>query len=550
VRENERRIDPAADGWRSEELHDAAKPLLKSFLHAAVEGHAAGDVALAPGFSCTTLRPPAAVVREDAALSVRRATAIPSERHGVEELPRLIAEFRAAAPDHAEAGTFLLKTVSVELDGEDRFRMRAFLNAHAAAEDGAGVQWNLEIESEWTIGEAGAPVLAGLALLRYEEIVGRGGLLPDYSARAFGATPGWQEQILHGTTDWTGRVDRSFGRSYVGGQGIAIGDVDGDGHDDAYFCQPAGQPNKLWLWREGGVAEEASARMGVDFLDKTRSAVLADFDNDGWQDLAISIGMDVALCWSEGGRRFTTERVRGTGTDEIYTMAAADADGDGLLDLYACRYSTGGLVNGVPHPVYDARNGAPNLFWRNLGGRRMRESTGEFGFDHNNDRFSLAAMWEDFDDDGDSDLYVVNDFGRNNLYLNEDGRFRDVADERGAEDLSPGMGASAADADLDGDLDIYVTNMFSSAGRRIATQADLFTGGARRETHGLYQRHARGNSLLLNDGRGSFTDASDAAGISVGLWGWGSLFFELDNDGYADIYAPNGFLTNESTTDL
>jgi hypothetical protein len=63
-------------------------------------------------------------------------------------------------------------------------------------------------------------------------------------------------------------------------------------------------------------------------------------------------------------------------------------------------------------------------------------------------------------------------------------------------------------------------------------------------------RHARGNSLLLNDGKGFFHDATDAAGTAVGLWGWGSIFFELDNDGLPDVYAPNGFLTNEKTTDL
>jgi len=257
----------------------------------------------------------------------------------------------------------------------------------------------------------------------------------------------------------------------------------------------------------------------------------------------------VALCWNDGRGAFETTRVRGVGREEIYSMVAADADGDGLLDLYACRY-VAGLMAAVPVPYHDATNGAPNIFWRNDGGREFHVATEEFGFDHDNDRFSLAAVWEDLDDDGDADLYVVNDFGRNCLYLNEGGRFRNVAAERGAEDLSAGMGVSVADADGDGDLDIYVTNMFSSAGRRIATQDDRFMEGGKQELHDSYERHARGNSLLLNEGGANFRDATVASHASTGLWGWGSMFFELDNDGLPDIYAPNGFLTNSDPADM
>jgi hypothetical protein len=550
VRENERRIDPAADDWRTETLHEAAKPILKAFLHDLAEGGDFAGVRFDEDFRCSVLRPPLVVVHNDGVIVVREATAIPEARHDRAELARLAREFCAAVPAGAVPGTFVQKMVSVELDAEDRFRVRAYLHTHAAA-PGLVHQWNVELESHWRVlGGDEEVALAGIELIRYQEVVGPDRLLPDHAQQVFGATAGWEQQLLLGTTDWTARVDRTFGRAYIGSQGLAVGDVDGDGHDDLYFCQPGGQPNRLWLWRPGGAAEEVSARLGVDFLDKTRSAVIADFDNDGRQDLAISVGQDVAMCWNDGESGFTTARVRGAGNEEIYTMVAGDADGDGLLDLYACRNATGGLLKAVPHPYHDADNGAPNQFWRNLGGRRLEVATAEFGFDHNNSRFSLAAVWEDFDDDGDADLYVVNDFGRNNLYLNEGGKFRDVAAERGAEDLSPGMGASVADADADGDLDVYVTNMFSSAGRRIASQADRFMDGSNREVHQYYQRHARGNSLLLNDGAARFTDATDDSGAGVGLWGWGSLFFELDNDGLPDVYAPNGFLTNRDEQDL
>ncbi|MDA1259474.1 MAG: VCBS repeat-containing protein [Planctomycetota bacterium] len=548
--DNERRIDPEYDAWRSEALHDAAKPVLKQFFHDLAEGHDFASVTFAQDFQCSVLRPDLETVHNDGTIAVRRAAVIPAERYGLAELARLAQEFRAAVPADAALGTFVLKLVSVQLDAADRFRIRAYLHTHAAA-PGLTLQWNVELETFWTVISTDQDLaLSGVELIQYEEVLGPAGLLPDYAQQVFAATPDWSTQILTGTEAWTARVDKLFGRSFLGTQGLAVGDVDGDGRDDLYFCQQAGLPNRLWLSRDGGAAEEVSARMGVDFLDKTRSALIADFDNDGRQDLAISFGMDVALCWNTGDGRFETARVRGSGNDEIYSIAAADADGDGDLDLYACRYISGGLLSAVPSPYHDATNGAKNVFWRNEGAREFRVATDEVGLGHDNNRFSLAAVWEDLDDDGDADLYVVNDFGRNCLYLNEGGKFRNVAAERNAEDLSAGMGATIADADGDGDLDIYVTNMFSSAGRRIATQDDRFMQGGNQDLHQYFVRHARGNSLLLNDGNAHFTDATDQSGAATGLWGWGSLFFELDNDGLPDIYAPNGFLTNPEPDDL
>lgn len=550
VLDNERRLDPEYDRWRSEQLHDAAKPILKHFLHDLAEGGAFDESEWSEDFWHSDLRPELTTVHADGVVVVRRAESVGAERRERALLAQSAREFRAAAPSGSSLGTFVLKTVSVELDAEDVFRVRCFLYAHTADASQA-LQWNACFDSHWRVGAAADAVeLTGIELLEYEEVLGPAGLLPDYAEAAFGSTPGWKEQLLTGTAAWTERVDRHFGRSFLGTQGLAVGDVDGDGRDDLYFCQQAGIPNRLWLARADGSAEDAAPRLGLDFLDKTRSALIADFDGDGRQDLAVSLGTDVVMCWQGEDGRFTASRLRGPGGAEIYSLAAADADGDADLDLYACRYIAGGLLAAVPSPYHDATNGAPNIYWRNGGAREFAVATAEAGFDHDNDRFSFAALWEDFDDDGDADLYVVNDFGRNCLYLNEDGRFRNVADERGAADLAAGMGATAADADGDGDLDLYVTNMFSSAGRRIATQEDRFMEGEQTELHQHYVRHARGNSLLLNDGSGNFRDATEACGAEVGFWGWGALFFELDNDGLPDIYAPNGFLSNSISTDL
>ncbi len=550
AKENIARIDPQADQWRSEVLHDAAKPHFKHFLEDLAFGKEFESIPFADDFRCTVLRPELETVYNDRTIAVRRAAAIPPEMHGREELPALAHAFRAMAGAGAQPGPLMMKLVSVDMDGQDAFRIRAYLHAHVA-EAGAALQWNVEFESSWRVGATDQDVtLAGMKVLQYEEVSGPTGLLPDHSMTVFGNTPLYREQILIGTEDYFDRTDKIIGKSFIGAQGLAVGDVNGDGHDDVYFCQQSGLPNRLWLWRPDGVGLETSAAEGIDFLDKTRSALIADFDGDGFEDLAVSIGQDVAMCWNDGHGAFQTARVQGTGTEEIYSLSAADADNDGDLDLYACRYKTGGVLNAVPNPYYDATNGAPNIYWRNEGKRRLKVATDEVGFGQNNVKYSFIGVWEDIDDDGDQDLYVVNDFGRNSLYLNEGGKFREAAVERGCDDMAAGMGATFGDVDGDGDLDLYVTNMFSSAGRRIATQADQFLHGEKQELHQNYLRHARGNSLLLNDGKGAFTDVTDNAGVAVGLWGWGSLFFELDNDGLPDIYAPNGFLTGRNPTDL
>ena len=109
-------------------------------------------------------------------------------------------------------------------------------------------------------------------------------------------------------------------------------------------------------------------------------------------------------------------------------MAAADFDRDGRLDLYLCCYIYFQSEDQFqyPAPYQDARNGPPNFLFRNVGTPELRfeDVTAETGMNHNNDRFSFAPAWCDFDGDGWPDLYVANDFGRGNLYRNRNGRFR------------------------------------------------------------------------------------------------------------------------------
>ena len=126
----------------------------------------------------------------------------------------------------------------------------------------------------------------------------------------------------------------------------------------------------------------------------------------------------------------------------------------------------------------------------------------------------------------------------------------DVAAAAGVEDISAGMGVTWRDHDNDGDMDLYVSNMWSSAGGRIAYQSRFSEECAGAHAAGLSNAMRRGNSLFENNGDGTFSDISEQAGVTMGRWAWGGLFLDFNNDGLEDIVVPNGFITNEDTDDL
>ncbi|MCH7720248.1 MAG: VCBS repeat-containing protein [Planctomycetes bacterium] len=582
--------DPAIDGWDTEVITEQVNTQLKvigGFLAHPDEIDIEQLSALtADGFSCTPLRPThlqpvpgiesPTVLRPawaaDQAVPIHRletgatpdtettpeteTSAAPQSQTGVSTngpravqglaaaLADLAAPFDPAADVHVKFKIIGVKTEADLIEIEAHY--------FAAGHSSRGlVQQNANWHSRWTRADPQSrPLLKWIQVTNYEEIIGpeRGGaMFADCTTAVLGANPSFHEQLLPGLNHWRARLQASLGVDLFGYQGLAIGDVNGDGLDDLFLCQPGGLPNRLFVQNEDGTATDVSADAGVDLLDRSSAALLIDLDNDGDQDLVVMAYDSVLIYSNDGTGRFSSAGEVAHSSSS--SMAAADYDLDGDLDLYVCGYSAPTGRDNTPIPYHDANNGLPNRLLRNDGGWRFTDVTESSGLQVNNRRYSFAASWEDYDNDGDDDLYVANDFGRNNLYRNDGGVFTDVAPVAGVEDISAGMGVTWGDYNNDGLMDIYVSNMFSSAGNRVSYQRQ-FRPGDDDSTRALFQRHARGNSLFANLGDGTFRDVSTDAGVTMGRWAWGSRFLDINNDGLEDILVANGYITNDDTGDL
>lgn len=381
----------------------------------------------------------------------------------------------------------------------------------------------------------------------------------DISAQALGSNPSYSSQLLRGTDYWRTVLDGACGIDIYGHNGVAIGDIDDDGFDDLYVCQPAGLPNRLYRNRGDGTFEDITETSGVGVLENTACALFVDIDNDGRQDLIVVRANGPLLFLNLGGRfRQKPDAFQFAAPPQgTFTGAAvADYDRDGWLDIYFCLYVyyQGADQYKYPSPYYDAQNGPPNFLMRNQRDGTFRDVTRETHLDRNNTRYSFCCGWNDFNGDGWPDLYVVNDFGRKNLYRNNgNGTFTDVAEQAGVEDVGAGMGVCWFDYDNDGAEDLYVANMWTAAGERIATQ-EIFKKNAPHEVRAVYRKHAMGNSLFRN-GRSrtranSFQNTTSSAGAGMGRWAWSSDAWDFDHDGFPDLYVANGMVSGPSREDL
>ena len=337
------------------------------------------------------------------------------------------------------------------------------------------------------------------------------------------------------------------------GCGIAFFDYDHDGWPDIFMVNGttlAGLPNSpgptnhLYHNNRDGTFTDVTEKAGLHRTGWGQGVCIGDYDNDGWDDLFITYWGQNALYRNNGDGTFTdvTEKTGLRQLDPLprWNTGACflDYDRDGHLDLFVANYvalnlketpalGSGKYCHWKGVPVMCGPRGLPpssNLLYHNNGDGTFTEVTAKAGILKTPGHYAFSALTGDFDNDGWPDIYVACDSTPSILYHNNhDGTFTDIGIAAGCGlngdgDVQAGMGATAGDYNCDGWLDIFKTNFSDDT-----------------------------SSLYLNDGHGSFSDATYDAGIGLNTrWlGWGCGFVDLDNDGWVDIFLANGHVYPE-----
>ena len=332
------------------------------------------------------------------------------------------------------------------------------------------------------------------------------------------------------------------------GSGAGFADIDRDGDLDLYIVNipgaftegadsSAGSTNVLYRNDGGGRFTDITQTAGVGHQGYGMGCVFADYDGDGDLDLYLTNYGANVLYRNDGDGRFTDITQTAGVSCELWSTGAAfaDVDGDSDLDLYVCNYVTYDLValeamkaeslqSGKPVPsalnphVFEPQD---NVFYRNNGDGTFADATAETGIAAPGGR-SMQVIFSDFDTDGDLDIYVANDTTANHVYRNEGGgKFTDVSAESWAADFRGSMGLTAGDYDNDGDIDLFMSHWVD-------------------EENALYR------NLFEEDGGTKplrFVDESYTALLeegSIKQIGWGTRFFDYDNDADLDIFVTNG----------
>lgn len=553
------------DQFISEKYHDQIAAVLaqwSSGLRQSPSHLEAVGKALAANFSGTSLQPMLPrVLRSGAALQVQqnKFAVHPALAHDafLQKLRSTLSAFTTIITAEFQVTNISIESSSAAGQGAPtRLHTRVRYELVGSGRDFYREQRVGHWEMEWEASPAGVLQVNKWQALDETRSRSAAPIFTDITAQAFGGNPCYASQFLRGADYWRTVLDGASGIDIYGHNGISVGDIDNDGYDDVYICQPAGLPNRLFRNRGDGTFEDTTESSGVGVLENTACAVFADFGNNGRQDLVVVRANGPLLFLNEGGGKFRQRPEAfqfATPPQGTFTgAAAADYDRDGWLDIYFCLYSyyQGTDQYRYPCPYYDAQNGPPNFLMRNNRDGSFRDVTAQSGLDRNNTRYSFCCGWNDYNRDGWPDLYVVNDFGRKNLYRNRgDGTFTDVAAEADVEDTGAGMGVCWLDYDNDGSQDLYVADMWTATGERIATQA-VFQKDAPEQVRALYRKHAMGNSLFRNGGAAAFHDATASAGAGMGRWSWSCDAWDFDHDGFLDLYIANGMVSGPSRQDL
>jgi hypothetical protein len=323
-----------------------------------------------------------------------------------------------------------------------------------------------------------------------------------WSANARAAEPFTEEALARGIEYAT--------QLYTPGYGFGVALVDLDGDDVPDLVSLGAPDGAVGLFENDGAGRFSSRTTGggIEPLPWASGVIAGDYDGDGDLDLYISnYELPNVLLRNDGGFRFTdVTAAAGVGDPGPGTGCAwGDYNNDGWLDLYVANYDFEfGLLKA-------------NRLYRNNGDGSFQEVAQILAVAESEPTYQ--SIFFDYDRDGDADLYVSNDkgyggFGRNHLYRNDAGSFTDVSAASGTGIAIDSMGVAIGDFDGNGYADIYCTN------------------------------DPPGNPLLMNDGQGGFDDASSDAGVGSFAIGWGTVFFDYDNDGRLDLFVCNAGTAN------
>ena len=336
---------------------------------------------------------------------------------------------------------------------------------------------------------------------------------------------------------------KEMGIQHHMGAGIAVGDFDRDGKVDLFFAGDG--CNRLYRNLGDYRFQDVTKKLGIqDPHPDSRQALFVDVNNDNRLDLFVLHSHSPSRLWLQrpDGRFHDVSKTAGFGLLwGAHTATFLDSDNDGLLDVYVGTY--GAKKKGdKQYPSIDGNNGRENVLFRNLGNGRFTNITQKAGV--SSTRWTLATLALDLNQDGYLDLWLANDFGRDQVFLNQkNGSFREVSRKLGVDDRGNGMNVSAIDWNRDGNWDVYISviDMFSKQIRFILpTPKKLVKLDDRILKTSFY---LSGNKLFQNQPGKPFRSVENK-NMEPGArgWSWAGLFLDVDNDGDLDFYLANGWI--------
>jgi hypothetical protein len=370
-------------------------------------------------------------------------------------------------------------------------------------------------------------------------------------------------RFMHRSSDWLSRLLRSYllkskdvGTLDVppafGGSGAASGDINNDGIDDLLLLSGTG--NALYLGDGKGFFKEVTKEAGIVFKrpdgqpGEPRQPLIADFDNDGKQDILITYANDNHKLYRNMGNGKFKDVSAGSnlgGEGLVGGPALAfDYDRDGLLDIYIGYF--GDYLHGKL-PTLNRRNlnALPNKLFRNTGNMVFEDVTAKSGT--GNTGWGQAAAHTDLDGDGWQDIIVGNDFGINVYYRNRgDGTFENMAAKWGADKPSFTMNVGITDLNKDMLPDIYISNIVTMVKDEKYVLPGKDTTMRFNPAKLGNMRVIEANDMFLSDSKDGklkgykLSDSAVGRGYSSTGWSWGANFFDFDNDGDDDLYCVNG----------